>query len=85
MILRNGSAILREWCSLSSSAIFLFRDLTFMGFILGLTSWVIWREFVIVHDMSRRLTSCKRFGGGFELMRDGDVNGLWKMMVDRIE
>ena len=25
------------------------------------------------------------FGGGFELMRNGDVNGLWKMMVDRIE
>lgn len=26
-----------------------------------------------------------RFGGGFELLRDGDVNGLWQMMVDRIE
>lgn len=25
------------------------------------------------------------FGGGFELLRDGDVNGLWKTMVDRIE
>lgn len=25
------------------------------------------------------------FGGGFELMRDGDREGIWGIMADRIE
>ncbi|KAL5476669.1 hypothetical protein ACEPAI_2855 [Sanghuangporus weigelae] len=47
------------------------------GETVDLVNWMIYFAFDFMGDMA--------FGGGFELMRDGDVNGLWKMMVDRID
>ncbi|KAI5119310.1 hypothetical protein M0805_004554 [Coniferiporia weirii] len=44
---------------------------------VNLVTWMTQFAFDFMGDMA--------FGGGFELMRDGDVNGLWKMMVDRID
>ncbi|KAH8115860.1 high nitrogen upregulated cytochrome P450 monooxygenase 2 [Phellopilus nigrolimitatus] len=44
---------------------------------VDLGTWLIYFAFDFMGDMA--------FGGGFELMRDGDVNGVWKMLVDRID
>ncbi|EJD05634.1 high nitrogen upregulated cytochrome P450 monooxygenase 2 [Fomitiporia mediterranea MF3/22] len=47
------------------------------GETVNLVTWMTYFAFDFMGDMA--------FGGGFELMRNGDVNGLWKMMVDRID
>lgn len=49
-----------------------------------MTSWVIWRVYsmmrcVVMHS-SDRLYSYLRFGGGTEMLRDGDKDGMWRLL-----
>lgn len=47
---------------------------------------MIWREYGIdCFELFKVLSAISSFGGGFELLRDGDVNGIWKLMSDRGE
>ncbi|KAH8118801.1 high nitrogen upregulated cytochrome P450 monooxygenase 2 [Phellopilus nigrolimitatus] len=43
---------------------------------VNLTTWLSYFAFDFMGDMA--------FGGGFELMREGDVNGIWGMMTEQI-
>ncbi len=52
------------------------------------TLWVIWRKCIYVQMLACNTlnTLLLRFGVmGFELMRDGDVNGLWGLMEHGIK
>lgn len=47
------------------------------GTVVNLVDWMSYFAFDFMGDMA--------FGGGFELMRDGDKEGIWNIMGDRIE
>lgn len=54
----------------------------------GLTSWAIWRELLLVFSVNSgfNLFCFHRFGGGFELMRDGqDKIGVWTIIEESSE
>lgn len=46
-------------------------------------SWVIWREVGSFGTLELYLTIMKVLAEVFELMRDGDVDGLWKIVSDK--
>lgn len=50
-----------------------------------LTSWAIWREFYLFMNRNSVSDRYESFGGGFELMHDGDIKGLWSIMTKRIQ
>lgn len=55
------------------------RDSTLIDMIL----WGTWRESASFGRIENQRPFFS-FGGGFELMREGDVNGMWKMMEDGV-
>lgn len=47
---------------------------------------MIWRKHKLFVEVSRVLLIYHRFGGGFELMRDGrDKIGIWTMLEESLE